>query len=263
VSSVTVYAAPAEKSGPRFCHAFAQGAGGAPIATDARLRPGEVALFGSPALWDLLLQARDDGRTWYYGDHAYFGRGQFYRVTRNALQAGPELAPPADQQARARAEAVLRHQGVQVRPWRRGGGPVLVCPPGPVYASLMRRAGYPIGTPEDWLRQVGAELAQWTDRAMRVRSKADFRGGRPLAADLADAWAVVTFTSNVAVEAALEGVPVFVLGPAAGRAFGRGRLDHIEDPFYPENRHELALSLAAQQWTLGEIAAGCAWRALC
>lgn len=259
---VTAYAVPQEISSPKFCRAFALGAAGV-YAEDGQLRPGDVALFGSPALWDLLLQAREEGRTWYYGDKGYFGRNDHFRVTRDAFQAGPELVAPQDAVDRARAEAILRRYAPPETPWRRQGRHVLVCPPGPVYANLMRRAGYPMGTPEEWVSGVTAELRRWTDRASRVRTKDAFRAGRPLAEDLDGAWAVVTFASNVAVEAAMMGVPVFVLGPGAGRAFGLTDLSRIESPAYPEDRREKALALAASQWTTEEISEGRAWRSLC
>lgn len=267
---VTAYAAPGERTSPAFCRAFAQGAGGAYV-EDRQLRPGDVALFGSPALWDLLLQARAEGRTWYYGDHGFFGRavryGQFQkgpwymRVARGEFQAA---APgPLGPREQARAEAVLRRQDVQVRPWRGGGRHVLVCPPSPVYGHLMKRAGVPMDCPQDWGGWALRELERHTARPLRVRTKADAQEGRPLEADLEDCWAVVTFMSNVALEAVLAGVPAFILGPAAFRELGRNHLDQIESPLYPANRYEAARSLAAAQWTLEEIEQGTAWGALC
>lgn len=257
-----VYSVPTEQTSPRFCGAFAAGARGTVI-EDGVLRPGPVALWGSPALWDLLLAARAAGRTWYYGDKGYFGRGTYYRVTRDDFQT-PRMPPMAGAQ-RARAERVLTALGVVARPWQRDGRHVLVCPPSPEFVDRMRRAGVSVPAAEEWGDWGGwavRELARHTDRPVRVRTKADFRAGKPLSRDLRDCWALVTFMSNTAVEAAMAGVPVFVLGPAAGAAFGLQDLARIERPEYPDYRQEVALSLAARQWTLHEIAAGVAWEAL-
>lgn len=270
MSQVTAYAARGEFSSPRFCRAFAAGSGGA-YTEDGRLRPGDVALFGSPALWSLFLQAKAEGRTWFYGDHGYFGRRVryacvtpgpwYYRVSRGTFQA--PASEPLGARERARAEAILRSQGVVARPWRAGGRHVLVCPPSAAYARLLAQAGVPVDRPNDWAGWALGELARHTDRPLRLRTKDDARAGRPLEVDLEDCWAVVTFMSNVALEAVLSGIPAIVVGPAAFRGLARADLADVERPFYPDNRHEAARSLAASQWTLQEIEDGDAWRALC
>lgn len=254
---VNVYAVPQERTSPRFCAAFATGAGAAYVA-DGRLRAGDVALYGSPNLWDLLIEARAGGRAWYYGDNGYFRRGEYYRVTRNAYQASGYDWNGCDEQR-------LERLGVEIQPMRRGGRHVLVCPPGGIHANLMRRAGVPIQEPNDWGAWATRELARFTDRPIRIRTKAAaYESRRPLAADLEDCWAVVVFMSNVGLEASLAGVPVFVLGPAASSPLGRWQLSEIENPAYPDadHRRKVAASLAAQQWTLEEIAAGDCWRSI-
>lgn len=252
---LTVYTVPGELTSPRFGDAFARGAG-ATVTKRLRLNPGDVAMFGSPILWPMLLDARDQGRTWYYGDHAYFGRREYYRVTRNAFMAQGTERHTGD-------DARLAALGVNIQTWRRDGRHILICPPGPVHANLMRRAGVEIQYPNDWGVWAMREVAKHTDRPLRLRTKAWARAtNEPLEADLKDCWAVVVFMSNVGVEAALAGVPVFVLGPSAARAVGCDDLARIETPLYPDNRHEFACSLAGQQWTLEEIAAGQAWEVL-
>lgn len=234
-----------------WCAAFAAGCGGAIEDVieggGAVLRDGPVALFGSPRLWPLLTRARAEGRTWWYGDKAYLGREAYYRITRDAFQhdgsgqAGPER---------------FRRTGWRVRPWRSGGGHVLVCPPSEAFQRLMGTGG--------WLPATLATLARHTDRPIRVRAKPPhhLRDRDPLAPHLEGAHAVVTFMSNAAVEAVLAGIPVFVTGRCAASAMGLADLALIESPLRPDGREQWAWNLAANQWTLPEIRAGLAWRML-
>lgn len=247
---ITVYSVPGEITSPKFCRAFAAGCQGR-TEVHGRLRPGDVALFGSPALWPLLTRARKAGRTWYYGDKGYFGRlGQYpgepyYRITKNAYQHdGSGNAEPAR----------FERFGVGVEKWKRDGRHVLVCPPGPVFQELMGISG--------WLETTVAELKRHTDRQVVVRRKPRQTDPRPLAIDLRNCWAVVTYMSNVAVESVLAGVPVFCTGQCAGSTMGLSDLSMIETPHYPGGRRQWASNLAANQWTMKEIAAGTAWREL-
>jgi hypothetical protein len=238
------YVVPGEGTSPKFGRAFARGCGGQ-VTPSAQLLPGPIALFGSPKRWALLQQAIAEGRDWYYGDHAFFGRGEFYRITKNAYQhdgsgnAGPER---------------FDRFGRVVQPWRRSGSHVLVCPNSATYFGLF---GLNV---ERWIGDVRRTLSAHTDREIRVRWKRD---ETPIAADLVDAWAVVAFSSVAALDALIAGVPVFVLAPfAAALRMGLSDLTRIESPVYPDGREPFLWNLAAQQWTLDEIAAGDAWRAL-
>jgi hypothetical protein len=105
-------------------------------------------------------------------------------------------------------------------------------------------------------------LRQHTDREVRVRTKPD-RWTRPISVDLAEAWAVVVYSSSAALDALVAGIPVFVLAPfAAAYRMGTPDLTQIETPVYPDDRDPFFHSLAAQQWTLPELASGAAWRDL-
>jgi hypothetical protein len=247
----TCYAIPGELTSPKWCDAFSAGCRGA-VTAERVLRPGPVALFGSPHLWPLLTQARAEGRDWYYGDHSYLGgdrkngRGTYFRCTRNAFQhdGGGEALP-------RRFEAL----GLRIWPWRTGGKHVLICPNTPEYFRLMGLDG------EAWLADVTARLQAHTDRPLRVRSKKQ-QWARPLSQDLYDCWAVVVFTSNCAVQALLKGIPVFAMHPCAAFRMGTPELERIEAPPQPVVRDQFFFNLAAQQWTLDEMRQGAAWRAL-
>lgn len=248
----TVYRMPREHTSPRWCKAFARGCGGAEIVDDGRLRPGPVALFGSPGLWDQFEQAQAEGRRYWYGDHGYFGRGEFYRVTAGRLQLD-------GQQATSAAPSLARFQshGISIQPWRTHGSHVLICPPDQVFAGLNHFDD------DAWLRHTLAELRRHTDRELRVRSRSlGTRKVRPLTRDLADCWCLVTYTSNAAVDSVCAGVPVICTGPCAGRLMGSGDLASIEDPVMGDDRETWAAWLAANQWTMDEMAAGDCWRAI-
>ena len=245
---LTAYAVPEENTSPRFARAFAAGAG-CGYSDSGELLPGDVAMFGSTKRWDILMEARAQGRDWFYGDHAYFGRLKHYRVTRNAFQASGD--------GDADLNLVKKH-GIEIKPWQTRGGHILVCPPDHGFEQLMLRAG--VLAAADWGSRTLDILRRYTDRKLVVRDLAE--AGRSSFTEALDgAWALVTFMSNAAVEAAMAGIPVFALGPCAARAIGRTELSRIESPIYPE-RHQFAANLLAQQWTLDEMADGTCWRAL-
>ncbi|BBK30306.1 hypothetical protein EDC65_2248 [Stella humosa] len=215
------------------------------------LAAGPVVLHGcSPVTAPLLAAARRAAdRPWWYADKGYFGRRSMVRVTRGRLQHDGFSGG-------ARADR-LRDLGVDIAPWRHGGRHVLVC----LQSEQWMRDAEELSR-RDWLAWVLALLALATDREIRVRTKRPPDGieHRPLAADLADCWAVVTHTSNCAVEALVAGVPVFITGNSAASPMAAGPISAIETPCRPDGREEWAARLAANQWTLDELAAGDWWR---
>jgi hypothetical protein len=239
------YYVPTEATSPKFAFAFAKGCGGEITDELDYLFDGPVAAFGSPPVWPLLRRARAESRDVYFGDHGYFGRKKFYRITKNAYQH--DGTAPATPQ---RFEAFQR----PVQPWRKSGRTVLVCPNSAVYFALH---GQNI---EDWLIGVRETLAQHTDRPIKIRWKVT---AEPIASDLEDAWAVVVFSSACAIDALIAGVPCFTLAPfAATVRMGLSDLTQIETPYYPDDREPFLWSLADHQWTIQEIFAGHAWRTL-
>lgn len=242
--TVMTYAGAMTGTAPKWAQAFAKGCGGE-WQLGGPLRAGAVAMFGHPDLEPMLWGAQAEGRTWYYGDHAYFGRGRFYRCTRNAMQHGGREGD-ADPQR-------FLSFGIPVKPWRKSGSHIVLCPNS---ESFLSRYGVP-----NWVDETVAALKAVTDRKIVLRWKA--RADRhPLAADLVDAWAVVTFTSNSAVEAVLAGVPAVCTAPCAGAAMSGTNLHEIEAPVMPDGRLAWAARLANNQWTLEEMAAGRLWRAI-
>lgn len=253
MSVPVAYAAVGERSSPLFCQAFAIGCGGR-VVDNGRLQPGPVAMFGSAKLWDGLQQARAEGRDWYYGDHAYFWRvdrlgleSGYFRVTRNAYQHDGRGHAKLDRFAKL---------GIEIRPWRKSGRHILLCPPDEAFGRLMGIDAWA------WKVSVIARLSRYTDRPIIVRERTAARRNVSLAADLMNCWAMVTFMSNAGVEAILAGIPAIALGDCAARGLCGDRLDTIEEPPMPDWREQWAANLAANQWTLREIAAGDCWRAI-
>lgn len=239
------YEARGESTSPRWCYAFAQGCNGVNVIDNA-LHPGPVALFGSPRLWTAILsQARAEGRDWYYGDHAYFGRQKYYRITKNKFQHSGIGDPDYGR---------LKNLSINIRPWRRGGQHIVICPPDKMFSELM---GFDSAS---WLRNICYALRCHTERPITIRQRKDVGKIRPLGEDLKNAWALVTYMSNAATEAVLDGIPVFCTGYCAAQTMGFNDLIRIEKPAYPDWREKWAATLAANQWTLAEMAAGDCWR---
>lgn len=245
------YARPDEFTSPKWARTFAAGCRG-PVCTTATLQPGPVALFGTPALWPLLNTAIQSGRDWYYGDHAYFRRQQYFRITKNRYQhdGRPHPTRPLDYQR-------LRECGVgDCAPWRDSGSHVVVCPNSPVYMGLFGLDAHA------WALDVITRLSHYTDRPVLIRWKRQ-AARRPLAIDLVDAWAVVVFSSNAAVEGLIAGIPCITLAPfAASARMGRTALTDIENLSYPDDRDPFLATLAANQWTFEEMQRGEAWQVL-
>lgn len=252
MSSLPVsYAVSGEVTSPKWAAAFAQGCGGRAVNDASQLQPGPIAAFGTPAVWPLFTQAQDEGREWYYGDHGYFRRGRYYRVTRNAYQ-------PTGRGRALRDRFDQLH--VDLAPdWKRGGRNIVLCPNSPIY--MEHHTKMPIA---QWLGETMGAIAQHSDRPIVLRWKKD-KGERPLRLDLEDAWMVVAYSSASAVEALAAGVPVCTLALWAATAhMGITDLANIESPiyFHMEQRDQFLFNLAESQWTMEEIAAGMAWRVL-
>jgi len=246
------YFVPGETTSPKFALAFSRGCHGQQAPAPSPLQPGPFAAFCTPPIWPLLRQAQAAGRTWFYGDHAFYRRGKFYRVTRNAYQYQPT---PATVQHATPARFAQYH--VDLQPvWQRTGTAIVVCPNSPAY---MREHGIDA---RQWVIDIVTRLARLTDRPIIVRWKAH-AAARPLYVDLHDAWMVVVYNSNCAVDALVAGVPICVLCPwAATVSMGVNDLALVEQPVYPDHRIPFLWALATRQWSLSEIAAGIAWRAL-
>lgn len=189
------------------------------------------------------------GKNLFWIDHAYFCRmdpqhsgfsdNSCYRISLNHHQAIQFRRRPSD-----RWEKYLDR--VPVLPWRPidDSLPYLFCPAAP-----------------DWVRWHGSaipiferEMRSWVaPYPIRLRGR---DATVPLSQDLSSCRGVVAFSSNVAVDALLAGVPVFVSKESVCHEFSR--LNHLNP--WRGDRSMLLNHLAYSQFSVGEIRSGEALR---
>ena len=228
----------------KFSNAFAKGCGGSISLNPRTLTRGSVALFGQPDLIPLLHQAQSEGRDWYYGDKAYFGRDTYYRITKNGYMSDLSREPCFDRWKALR---------VNVKDWR-NGTEILLCPQSDTFFKLHGT------TQAEWIRLTTKELKKHTDRSIRVHRKMSGETEQIFRRQLVNAWAVVVHSSMAGVQAVINGVPCFATDPNSTSAkFGTTDLSRIETPVKPDNREYMAAILANSQWTISEINSGLAW----
>ena len=236
-----VYSNTIERTSNRFAKAFAIGAK-CELILDNKLRDGQFAAFGSPLGWELLQSAIKLGKTWYYGDHGFFGRGTYYRIAKNQYQIAGEGESDSTR---------FLQFNIPIKDWTQAGSHILICPQTELFYSLhgLNR--------QEWIDSTINSIKKHTDRPIQIRFKDNHN---TIEDDLVNCWAVVVYTSASAINAILSGVPAFTTGKCASNMMALNDLSLIEKPFYPENRLQWASVLADNQWTLAEIESGEAWR---
>jgi hypothetical protein len=161
--------------------------------------------------------------------------------------------------------------GVQLKPWKRGSR-IILCGQIPWDAAVDHTNHL------QWLKNKILDIHEYTDREIVFRPHPKYANREilnhidrsficrwsteSLLDDLQDAWCVMTFNSNSGVEAAIEGVPVFVddCGSMAFPVANRSII-YIDNPKTPE-REQWAHNLAYCQWTLDEMRSGETWNHL-
>lgn len=266
----TIYQMTDRGTAPKFNAAFAKGCGGRVLhdPKGPELQPGPVALWGEHKWFHDLNAAISIGRTWYYGDHAYFGRGIFYRVTKNALQCRGDFYTHGEKfdAAMKRFEqtqtVLIKHGHPPITIESRKADPngfIMLCPPS---EALSERSCF---TQQEWIDKAIFQLKKVTKREIRIRQKPKInRTPAPFLEAMRGAWCVVTYTGNIATEAMLGGYPAFCDGPQPSNVFGNTDFAKIETPYLPdtETLKAWAANLCMNQWTLKEIERGICWKAV-
>ncbi|MBI3315359.1 MAG: hypothetical protein HYZ87_00055 [Candidatus Omnitrophica bacterium] len=87
---------------------------------------------------------------------------------------------------------------------------------------------------------------------------------RTIDQELKNAYALVTFSSNAAIDALIAGVPAFVLGPGMAKPVSNTDLAMLKNPYFPseKERNQFFYDLAYCQWNGREIEKGVVWEDL-
>ena len=119
---------------------------------------------------------------------------------------------------------------------------------------------------EQWRSNTLKNIAELTDRPIRVREKQDRkqRVNSTIFENLDDCHCVITYQSVAAVECVLYGVPAITLAPCAADPVSEKHIHNIEEPHWPDNdtRHKWAHSLAYGQYHIQELQDGTAYALL-
>lgn len=227
--------------GAQFCDQFAKGNNGLHDPTPfAGFTEDPIAVWGQlRGAKELLRQSK----SYYRIDHAYLGRRDYFRLTKNDFQPAGVVERPAD-----RWEALKTRYRLKVGPWKQGKN---------VVVALSRPETYRFFGVEGWPDSIANEIKKHTDRPVVIRDR-DAPG--TIGAEFGKAHCVVTYASNSVIDALLAGVPVITLGPSIARPMGHTEVSRIESPLYPENREEFFRHMAYCQFTPKEFADGTALR---
>lgn len=204
-----------------------------------------------PETTALIAEWRRSLRQWIYWDRGYARRifatwlprakagSGFYRWHRNGFQQSTLWDAPPDR---------WKALDIHVQPWRKLGRHIVIAAPTHTYARFHRC--------ESWIADTIDALARVTDRQLVIRHK---ETKRPLQADLEGCHALVAHASIAAVEAVVEGYPVFVHPDSAAALVGRTDLKLIEQPVRPD-RTQFLNCLAYAQFEEKELLDGTLWR---
>lgn len=186
-------------------------------------------------------------------DSGYVKRDKYFAVGLNGLNGRADFKnanSPADR---------WQSLGVDLAPWREDGGLILLCGQIPWDASVQHTDHLA------WCEGILKRLKEATTKETRYRPHPKLKGvvnQVPLAQEMESAHAVVTFSSNSGVDAAIAGVAVFAFDegsmawPVANKS-----LAWIDSPIKPP-REQWAHNLAYTQWTIEEMKEGKPWRHL-
>ena len=259
---LNLYPVPGKEKSKLICNAFAAGA--------PKHATGSV-FFGTEGVMSAFNRAKCG--TWFYVDNAYTDpqRGQYFRVTKNALQVdvrgvwmdpangadppmgvdGPLLRSTGERFARL---------GITVKEWRDNpNGQILVIPQSDDFMkSTLGRKG-------DWLGETVTKLNAWGfGPRIRVRpwQRNKTQAYVELHKDLANAALVVTWSSASAITALYEGIPAISESGSAHWLTGPLTQEDVRDPLRPSvaDRQRFLEVLADNQFTLDEFRNGTAWR---
>jgi hypothetical protein len=198
-------------------------------------------------------------------------RNQSFKIGINGINGDADFA---NQEFDDRRWPLFEHK---LKPWNPSGEMIVIC--GQHDASEQWK-----GLPrmEQWITQQIKEIRKYTTRPILVRPhprnpiqikeenfqnvkirfpKKDYRtyDDTDFKATLERTWAVVNHSSNPAMEAVINGIPVFVSNSSLCHDVGNTNLADINTPAMP-NRINWANKLSYTEWFEKEIEQGLPWQ---
>ena len=166
---------------------------------------------------------------------------------------------------------------IELKPWQSTGNTIIIC--GQHHRSHQWRNNPSMNL---WFEQQINEIRKYTNRPILVRPHPRNPVGldikkwknvsyKPPQRDyntiddtdfketLKHTWAVINYSSNPAIIAVFNGIPVFVSDQSLCYDVGNINISEINNPIMP-NRNEWANKLAYTEWTTNEIKQGLPWR---
>lgn len=256
-----------EKSG-RIMKALAMRWPGARVVTGPPPDDGNPFIcFGQ--IWlaeELIVKAIPQGRNFFQVDNGFYkpSRGQphgYYRL----MYSRPDPVLITDPNLLKERAKVLELRPA-FKPLRKDGEHILIGMPGPEFGRAHGLNMRP------WMDSIVDRIKAITDRPIRVR---DRMATSWLGNDLRHCWAVVTHSSNIAVDAIIAGIPVFCeptcMALPVGKWLSSGETairlldkEAMEKPYFPtdEFREKWWWSLMCQQFSHKEMERGVAYHYL-
>ena len=165
---------------------------------------------------------------------------------------------------------------IELKPWRTTGDEIILC--GQHHKSHQWRNNLSMNL---WFEQQINEVRKYTNRPIIVRPhprnpiglnvnkwknvsyrypKRDYNtiDDTDFKDILKNAWAVINYSSNPAMMAVFNGIPVFVSAQSLCYDVGNANLNKINNPIMPD-RQNWANRLAYTEWTTEEIRQGLPW----
>tara|TARA_R110001592_G_scaffold18884_1_gene78123 strand:+ start:1182 stop:2054 length:873 start_codon:yes stop_codon:yes gene_type:complete len=166
---------------------------------------------------------------------------------------------------------------IELKPWNQTGENIIVC--GQHSNSHQWRKNPPMSK---WFDQQVIEIRKYTDRPITIRphprnhvaidvskyKDVKIVGPRrdnntyddtDLTERLKSAWALVSYSSNPAITAAMHGIPVYVSEASLSYGVGNTSFENINNPSMP-NRQKWANELSYTEWWTEEIEQGHPWK---
>lgn len=185
---------------------------------------------------------------YYEVDRGYINPQHFdgyYRISKNGMQAKyRDIILPSDR---------LDKLKFKRENWFNPKGKIIICPPSDYIEHYYKLV------PDAWENMIRKSV-ETLNRPFKVRNKSDTT---PLEHDLQDAYCVMTFNSNVAVDATIKGIPVYTSFHSVAFEWGIKTWQRIVEGLsapIDEEINKFLRFLSYNQFTLEEIRNGTAWK---